>query len=384
MIGSLGDPFSSYLTSDEYRQSLQGISGQFEGIGAEIASQAPDGTRVARRSARPAASSITDPLDGSPAERAGLGRRHRPRSTARALDGLTVDAARDRIRGAKGTVVHAGHRARRPPLRSPRHHPRRRPGQGGQQQGARRRHRRLHRLAGFSDAAADQVVAALREQLAAGRTKLILDLRGNPGGYVTAARKVASQFIGSGPVFWEQDAAGNQVADQRADRTASRRTRRCRSSSSSTAAARRPARSSPAHSRTRAGDAGRPAVVRQGHRPAVAGADRRGRGVQADDRPLADAGQALDPQDRAHAGRRRDPAEPAARGHRSRPRQGARGARRAGRRVARAGGGLSGEPPRPVALALVSRIGYGSRERKEVMCSDRQYSSCTTSQEMAV
>ena len=44
MIDSLGDPFSQYLSSDEYRQSLQGISGQFEGIGAEIATQAADGT----------------------------------------------------------------------------------------------------------------------------------------------------------------------------------------------------------------------------------------------------------------------------------------------------------------------------------------------------
>jgi carboxyl-terminal processing protease len=40
----------------------------------------------------------------------------------------------------------------------------------------------------------------------------MLDLRGNPGGYVTAARKIASQFIASGPVFWEQDAKGTQVA----------------------------------------------------------------------------------------------------------------------------------------------------------------------------
>ena len=45
----------------------------------------------------------------------------------------------------------------------------------------------------------------------------------------------------------------------------------------------------------------RPAVVRQGDRPAVAGAERRGRGVQADDRALADPGQALDPQGRADA-----------------------------------------------------------------------------------
>ena len=45
----------------------------------------------------------------------------------------------------------------------------------------------------------------------AGRTKLIVDLRGNPGGYVTAARKIASQFIAGGPVFWEQDAQGRQL-----------------------------------------------------------------------------------------------------------------------------------------------------------------------------
>ena len=37
MIDALGDPYSSYLTSEEYRDSLQGISGEFEGIGAEIA-----------------------------------------------------------------------------------------------------------------------------------------------------------------------------------------------------------------------------------------------------------------------------------------------------------------------------------------------------------
>jgi len=41
-----------------------------------------------------------------------------------------------------------------------------------------------------------------------GRRMLIVDLRGNPGGYVTAARTVASQFIGSGPIFFEEDANG--------------------------------------------------------------------------------------------------------------------------------------------------------------------------------
>ncbi len=45
MIQALGDPYSAYLTSDQYRDSLLGISGQFEGIGAEIASEGSDGTQ---------------------------------------------------------------------------------------------------------------------------------------------------------------------------------------------------------------------------------------------------------------------------------------------------------------------------------------------------
>src|SRR4051794_2395588 len=44
MITALGDPYSAYLTSDEYRQSLLGISGQFEGIGADIVARGTDGT----------------------------------------------------------------------------------------------------------------------------------------------------------------------------------------------------------------------------------------------------------------------------------------------------------------------------------------------------
>jgi len=70
------------------------------------------------------------------------------------------------------------------------------------------------RLKGFSDSAAGQLKTELAAHLDAGRTKLILDLRGNPGGYVTAARSIASQFIGSGVIFWEQDAAEGQIATE--------------------------------------------------------------------------------------------------------------------------------------------------------------------------
>ena len=213
MIEALGDPYSSYMTSDEYRRSLQGISGQFEGIGAEIATLGADGTAGCSPLGPTCRLVITDPLEGSPARMAGL----LPgdlvlQADGLSLDGLTVDGARERIRGPKGTVV---------TLTVVR--------EGGEPfvltivrdvvQSKEVSSRALAgdavgyvRLEGFSDAATAQLKSALNEHQSADRSSLILDLRGNPGGYVTAARSIASQFIGSGVVFWEQDASGEAIA----------------------------------------------------------------------------------------------------------------------------------------------------------------------------
>ena len=106
MIGALGDPYSAYLTSDEYRQSLQGISGQFEGIGAEIGdagTRRDAGLRAARAGLPPAGRHRADRRARRP-RRPGS----RPATSILAidgttLDGLTVDAARAKIRGPKGT-----------------------------------------------------------------------------------------------------------------------------------------------------------------------------------------------------------------------------------------------------------------------------------------
>ena len=202
-----------YLSSTEYRESLQGISGQFEGIGAEIATQAPDGTEGCTPLGAACRLVVTKPLAGSPAERAGLHAGDVVLSVdGTSLDGLTVDGRAGPDPRAEGLDRDADRssaaRARRCRVPITRDVVQSREvvskvladGTVG-----------YVRVAGFSDAAADEVVAALAEHLAAGRTKLILDLRGNPGGYVTAARKIASQFIGSGVLFWEQDAKGNQV-----------------------------------------------------------------------------------------------------------------------------------------------------------------------------
>jgi carboxyl-terminal processing protease len=215
MIDALGDPYSSYLTSDEYRDSLQGISGQFEGIGAEIATEAADGTQGCSMLGPDCRLVIIAPLDGSPAQDAGLrSGDYVLAADGIAFDGLDIDAARDRIRGPKGSVVTLTVQ------------------RGTAEPFAMEITRDIIeqeevvsrdladgsvgyvRLNGFSDRGASELADAVRAHVEAGRTALVLDLRGNPGGYVTAARAVASQFIGSGVIFYEEDAAGTRVATE--------------------------------------------------------------------------------------------------------------------------------------------------------------------------
>src|SRR5205085_1226932 len=50
---------------------------------------------------------------------------------------------------------------------------------------------------------------AVREFIKTGDAKLILDLRGNPGGYLDAAVNIGSWFLPSGDVIVTEDYAGH-------------------------------------------------------------------------------------------------------------------------------------------------------------------------------
>jgi carboxyl-terminal processing protease len=215
MFEALGDPYSSYLTSEEYQRSLQDLSGQFEGIGAEIGTIDAAGRTSGCVALGPDCRLvIVAPLADSPAEKAGL----LPGDVVvavdgRTVDGLTIDEARDRIRGKKGTEVvltieRGGERREISIVRDV----------------IVQREVVVRELAGgtvgyirltaFSSNSAEQFHAALERFVAAGVKKLVIDLRGNPGGYTTAARDIASELIGSGPIFWQEDAHGNQIATE--------------------------------------------------------------------------------------------------------------------------------------------------------------------------
>ena len=103
IVDSLDDPYTVFMTPDETQSFEESITGEFEGIGAEIAIRDDKLT-------------IVSPLKGSPSELAGL----RSGDIVYQIDedptyGITIEEAVTRIRGPKGekvilTVIREGER----------------------------------------------------------------------------------------------------------------------------------------------------------------------------------------------------------------------------------------------------------------------------------
>lgn len=93
MVAAIGDPFTMYLPPVQNSDFKQGLSGQFSGIGAELGTKGKDIIVIA-------------PLDGSPAEKDGI----KPGDIILAVDGQSTSGwdlskAVTVIRGTKGTPV---------------------------------------------------------------------------------------------------------------------------------------------------------------------------------------------------------------------------------------------------------------------------------------
>ena len=93
MLQATGDPYTTFFTADENKKFNEDISGNFEGIGAELGVKNNILTIIA-------------PLQGTPAEKAGL----RSGDKIIKIDGknagdMTIEEAVDNIRGQKGTSV---------------------------------------------------------------------------------------------------------------------------------------------------------------------------------------------------------------------------------------------------------------------------------------
>lgn len=93
MVSSLEDPYTVYLPPLQNNNFKQGMAGQFEGIGAELGIKE---NRVI----------VISPLDGMPAEKAGIRAGDFILSVdEKPTDGWTLAQTVDKIRGSKGTSV---------------------------------------------------------------------------------------------------------------------------------------------------------------------------------------------------------------------------------------------------------------------------------------
>jgi carboxyl-terminal processing protease len=213
MFDALGDPFSVYLSSEDLRNSLAGISGQFEGIGAIMTTRDRAGVEGCKTAGPDCHVVVVHTVPDAPAARAGLLKDDEVVAIdGAAIAGKTLAETVALVRGPRDTTVRLGIvRGGGAPIELAivravidREVVSSDVIAGGQVG--------YIRLDSFSAASADEFGAELKTLLDGGLTRIVFDLRGDTGGFIDAAQKIGGQFIAAGPVFWEEFADGTQVA----------------------------------------------------------------------------------------------------------------------------------------------------------------------------
>ncbi|HEV8677498.1 MAG TPA: S41 family peptidase [Candidatus Paceibacterota bacterium] len=199
LTNSFGDPYTVFFPPQEATTFNQNIQGEFGGVGMELDVN-KDGALV-----------VVSPIKDSPADKAGvLSGDIVAAIDGKTTDGMSVDDAVSAIRGEKGTAVkltliRAGAKEPitvsivRDTIEIP----------------IIKNYMRSNgiyeiELYSFSANSADLFRDALRQFVQSGSNKLILDLRGNPGGYLDAAVDMASYFLPAGDVVVTEDYKGKQ------------------------------------------------------------------------------------------------------------------------------------------------------------------------------
>jgi carboxyl-terminal processing protease len=199
MLETLGDEgHTRFLTPEEREQNDQSLSGTYVGIGVQLVEK--NGEVV-----------VTAPIDGSPAEKAGIG----SDDVLLVVDGESVRGDEvsevvEKVKGPEGTRVeltvrHEGERRtydlQRAEINSPVASWALIPGTNVA----------LVLLSSFSDDSAQELQNAFEEAKAAGARRFILDLRNNPGGRLDQAVEMAGYFLEpESVVYIRKDASGER------------------------------------------------------------------------------------------------------------------------------------------------------------------------------
>lgn len=190
MIDAIGDPYTTYFNAEEAKAFDSDLNGTFEGIGAELGKT--NGQL-----------SILSVIADSPAEKAGLEKNDIIlKVNGEDTSSMTVGGAVTKIRGDKGTSVKLTilrgettkeYSITRDTITSPSVNTEILDGNIG-----------YMRISRFGDDTTGLAKKAAENFKAQGVTKVILDLRGNGGGLVTAAQSVASLWLNNKVIVSER------------------------------------------------------------------------------------------------------------------------------------------------------------------------------------
>ncbi|HOE74485.1 MAG TPA: S41 family peptidase [bacterium] len=198
LVLSLEDPYSSFLTPEESKTFQEELSGKLEGIGAEIG----------RRNGVP---TIITPLKNSPAEKAGL----EPGDQILAVDSeytdkLSLDAVIAKIRGKRGTEVVLTIVRN---STEPKEYKIIREAINVQDVTWEREDDvAVITMRQFGDNSTAQLSQAASEIKNAGISRIILDLRNNPGGLLDKAVEVAGFFLPAGSVVVKEQLKDGEIS----------------------------------------------------------------------------------------------------------------------------------------------------------------------------
>ncbi|MFM2424013.1 MAG: carboxy-terminal-processing protease, carboxyl-terminal processing protease, partial [Candidatus Parcubacteria bacterium] len=199
LVAAYGDPYTTYFPPKEADAFNEDISGNFSGVGMEVGM-------------RNNILTIISPLSGTPAEKAGLLAGDAIlKINGTSTERMGVDEAVRLIRGEEGTVVvlsiyREGDRepreisVTRAKIEIPTVKTEIRDGVY------------VLTLYSFNALAEKKFEDALRDYSRSNATKLVVDLRGNPGGYLQSAVSIASYFMPAGKVVLREN-----FGDERAE-----------------------------------------------------------------------------------------------------------------------------------------------------------------------
>ena len=192
LVQAFNDPYTTYLPPNEASYFSEDISGNFSGVGMEVGM-------------RNSMITIISPLPGTPAEKSGLlAGDIIVAINGTSTEGFGVDTAVRLIRGEEGTVVtlsilrEGEHELKKievtrakieiPTVKT-----------------EKRGDIFIITLYSFNAISEAKMQTALREYVNNGAKKLVLDMRGNPGGFLQSAVAIASYIMPAGEVVLREN-----------------------------------------------------------------------------------------------------------------------------------------------------------------------------------